>query len=84
MIHRFSENGIKVPETVSIVGINDIPSAQYLAIPLTTVKTFNEDLGRIAVGVLYDKIFENDSTVRHVTVKHEFIERKTVCRCKEI
>lgn len=84
MIHRSSENGIKVPETVSIVGINDIPSAQYSSIPLTTVKTFKEDLGRIAVGVLYDKIFGNDGTVRHVTIGHEFIERKTVCRCKEV
>lgn len=40
-MHTFSQRGIKVPEDVSIIGINDIPSSAFTLAPLTTIKTLS-------------------------------------------
>lgn len=49
LIHVLTENGIDVPNTISVVGINDIPMSAYSAIPLTTVRVFEKEQAKIAV-----------------------------------
>lgn len=80
MIHRFAEHGIHVPEQVSIIGVNDTPMAAYAQIPLTTVRTFQEELGKAAINLLYDKIFERTSIVQHITIRHELVIRKSTAK----
>lgn len=77
LIHRLSEHGVDIPGSVSVIGINDIPMSSYSQIPLTTVNTFHEEKGKIAVNLLYDKILNNVDSVRHIAVKHQLIERKS-------
>lgn len=77
MIHDFSQCGIKIPEQVSIIGINDIPMSSYAPIPLTTVRIFQEEQGALAVNLLYDKIFENSDITQHISIGHQLIERKS-------
>lgn len=45
------ERGIKVPSSVSVAGFDDIPLAQDLQPPLTTVKVPMADMGRRAFAV---------------------------------
>lgn len=77
MIHCFSDAGIKVPEQISIMGINDIPMSAYAQIPLTTVCLFREEQGAIAIRMLYDKIFGISDAIQHVSIEHRLIERKS-------
>lgn len=77
MMHRFAEHGIHVPEQVSVIGINDIPMAAYAQTPLTTVRTFQEEMGMTAVNLLYDKIFQATDMTQHITIKHELVIRKS-------
>lgn len=44
--------GVRIPEDLSLVGFDDIPLAEFLQPPLTTVRQPIEDLGRTAVSVL--------------------------------
>lgn len=78
MIHRFGISGISVPSDISVVGINDIPAAAYAQVPLTTVRTFQEDQGEIVVKLLYDQIFGKAQAVRHVSLHPELVQRKSV------
>ncbi len=77
-IHKLAEKNIKVPEDISVIGINDIPQAAYSQIPLTTVNTFDEEKGVAVVDLLYDKIYNSPRDVQHIKIKHKLIERKSV------
>ncbi|HET6825900.1 MAG TPA: LacI family DNA-binding transcriptional regulator [Amnibacterium sp.] len=50
------EAGLHVPEDLSVVGFDDIPSARYLAPPLTTVEQDFWEIGRRAIDALIDEI----------------------------
>ena len=50
--------GIKVPEDIAVVGFDDIPWATLSHPPLTTVHTFLEEMGKIAMVRLLD-LLEN-------------------------
>ncbi|BDZ46183.1 LacI family DNA-binding transcriptional regulator [Naasia aerilata] len=46
LMHVLVERGLSVPADVSVVGFDDIPEAEYLMPPLTTVRQDFERLGR--------------------------------------
>lgn len=48
------EQGIAVPEELSIVGFDDIKTASYVAPPLTTIHQPKVELGRLATQVMLD------------------------------
>jgi LacI family transcriptional regulator/LacI family repressor for deo operon, udp, cdd, tsx, nupC, and nupG len=50
------ELGIDVPGDVSVVGCDDIPLVEYLAVPLTTVQVPKTEMGRIAAELLIGQI----------------------------
>ncbi len=80
LIRELTENGVKIPEDMSVIGINNISSADYVKIPLTTVNTFSREQYRTAVSLLFEKIFNKSDAVRHITIQHEIVERKTTKR----
>jgi LacI family transcriptional regulator len=46
------ENGLRVPDDVSLVGIDDLPPAAYMSPPLTTVHAPLKELGEKSVELL--------------------------------
>jgi len=50
------ERGLRIPEDVSIVGVDDIPEAAYFDPPLTTLRNDFEGQGRAAVFQLLARI----------------------------
>lgn len=77
LIAALSHNGVRVPEDMSVVGINNIPSGAHAQIPLTSVDTFSEEQYKTAVDLLFDKIFTESQTVRHITIEPKIIARET-------
>jgi DNA-binding LacI/PurR family transcriptional regulator len=51
-LRALDELGVRVPEDVSVVGIDDIPEAEYFIPPLTTVHVDFEEAGRVAARSL--------------------------------
>lgn len=56
VLRALHESDINVPNDVSVVSFNDIEAAAYVSPRLSTVKIHGEEMGRIAVKVLYDRI----------------------------
>lgn len=50
------EANLKIPVDISLVGVDDIPSAEYFEIPLTTVHQPMIEIGRKATEILLAKI----------------------------
>jgi DNA-binding LacI/PurR family transcriptional regulator len=59
MMSAFHERGIRVPDDVSIVGFDDIPEAEYLSPPLTTVRQDFDEVGRRCMAALL-RLIETD------------------------
>jgi LacI family transcriptional regulator/LacI family repressor for deo operon, udp, cdd, tsx, nupC, and nupG len=51
-----AELGLRVPDDVSVVGFDDIPLAEYLPVPLTTVRVPKEEMGRLAADLLIAQV----------------------------
>lgn len=53
--------GLRIPEDVSVVGIDDIPEAAYFDPPLTTLRNDFESQGRAAMQQLLARIEQTDA-----------------------
>lgn len=69
--------GIRVPDDISVMGINNISSTEYAQIPLTTIDTFSSEQYGNAVNLLFDKILNETESIRHITIQHKLIKRQT-------
>jgi len=79
-IRALNELNFKIPEDISIVGFNDIPTAEYLMPPLTTVKVYTEYMGRTAVEKILSKINFDRTIPQKTVIPTELIERESVLK----
>ena len=73
------ERGVDVPGRLSVVGFDDIPSARYLAPPLTTVVQDFGALGRAAIARLIERI-EGADSARPPVLPSGFVVRGSTAR----
>lgn len=76
-LRALTENQINVPEQVSIISCNDIPTARYLSPSLTTVKIHTEFMGRQSVKLALEHILEPRSEKVKLIVPHKIIFRES-------
>ena len=74
-LRAFTDQGLKVPGDVSVVGYNDIPSASFASPPLTTIRQDIYHAGRLLVKKLMQII--DGKKVRSELIKTELIVRAT-------
>jgi len=73
------ERGFRVPEDISLVGIDDMPFCELTGPRLTTVRVFKQEIGGIAVRRLMEKI-AGDPVVLQIEVGAELVVRDSVRR----
>jgi len=66
VIHAFREEGIHVPEDISVISFDDIEAAAFINPPLSSVKVFTEEIGRQAVNLLIDRLSGREIVVNVV------------------
>lgn len=67
---------LNVPGEISLIGINDIPMAQYTNPPLTTVRLHSEFMGETAVDLLKER-FEGRTIPKKIVVPSHLIIRES-------
>lgn len=77
-LRAFQQNKIKVPRDLSIISINDIPTAKFTYPPLTTIKIHSEYLGITAVRLVMDRIQNKRGFSMKIFVGMKLIERESV------
>lgn len=78
VIHALTESGKRVPEDISVIGIGDLPQAQFMKPPMTTVSVPRCSMGERAVDMILE---ESPSTAtERVVFETQIIERKSVMR----
>lgn len=79
-IRAANELGVRIPEDLSIIGIDDIEMASFTSPPLTTIRVPKEELGRFAVKTLIDRIEGHHELPLRIDLPFELIERQS---CKK-
>lgn len=72
------ELGLKIPDDISIIGFNDIPTAKYMVPPLTTVRLYMEFMGEYAVKLLEERIVQGREICVKVSIPTKLYVRDSV------
>ncbi|MGO8672963.1 MAG: LacI family DNA-binding transcriptional regulator [Capsulimonadaceae bacterium] len=75
VLRAASELLIPIPEALSVVGYDDEPSSQTTTPPLTTIRQPLEEMGRLAVKLLVDRLSGKNVEARHYLLPTEIVVR---------
>jgi len=73
----FKEEGIQIPDDLSIISFDEQIYSDLLFTPLTTVSHMNENLGDIAIKMMLDQ-FTHKRKPRNVILKSKLVIRESV------
>ncbi len=80
VLRRVHEAGRDVPGSISVVGFDDVPEAEFYTPPLTTIRQDFIQLGRSSFELMLDEIETGERTALHVTIAPELIVRTSTAR----
>jgi LacI family transcriptional regulator len=75
------EKGLRIPENISIIGFNDISTAQYIVPALTTIRVHTDFISQTAIDLLMERIKEERKLSKKVIVPTKLVIRES---CKKI
>ncbi|WP_458788421.1 substrate-binding domain-containing protein, partial [Vallitalea sediminicola] len=67
----------KVPEDISIIGCDDIPTAKYIIPPLSTIRVYTEFMGETAVETIVERINTGRNIPKKITIPSKLIIRES-------
>lgn len=77
-IRAFHEVGLRVPQDVSVVGFDDIVSAEFNVPSLTTIRQPLTEMGKLGASILLDRIADPSSKYdRTIFMKPKLIARES-------
>lgn len=80
-IRYAQEAGIRIPEDISIIGMDNISTTAYLGVPLTTITTLDDELCETAVDLLFKKMDNHFYfSKQEITLKSSLIKRESVAK----
>lgn len=71
------ERGVAIPELYSLTGFDNLPYAEHLPVPLTTVEQPAYEIGREAARVLFRRIKDPSCPVEDLTIEPLLITRNS-------
>lgn len=76
-LQAFKENGISVPNDISIIGFDDIQLAEYVTPSLTTMKQPKYEAGALSVHLIF-QMLSGEKVNHNYKLSTELIERDSV------
>ncbi|CAB3810156.1 LacI family DNA-binding transcriptional regulator [Paraburkholderia fynbosensis] len=70
--------GLRVPEDISLVGFDDLPTSSYMTPPLTTVRQPTYEIGRLAAQGIVQMIRKQPIALNPIPLT--LVTRETTCR----
>ncbi|HWR50865.1 MAG TPA: LacI family DNA-binding transcriptional regulator [Bryobacteraceae bacterium] len=77
LMHSLLRLGVRIPEDVRMVGINDVKYARFLPVPLTTLRQPCEQMGFAAMAAMLDRIEKPDMPAREILLDCELVVRQS-------
>jgi LacI family transcriptional regulator len=83
-IRALHDAGLRVPEDVSVVGFDDVPSAAFQTPSLTTIRQPLHEMGRRSAELLLDRIRTGEPGPARVPVKPQLIVRESTAAARSL
>ena len=71
------EQGVRVPGEMRVAGFDDVKYAQYLPVPLTTIHQDCEEMGRVAMLTMLERLRNPGHPARDVLVDFALVVRES-------
>ncbi len=72
--------GLNIPKNLALIGFDNIPATEHFSPPLTTIRIFKEQIGRLAARRILELINEPGSPPVETSVSTELVIRQS-CGC---
>lgn len=69
------EHGLSIPDDISVIGFDDVPSSQWMSPPLTTIRQPLKEMGRVATNMLLKLIAGEKLEVSRVELASSLVIR---------
>ena len=69
--------GVQIPTEIRIVGIDDVKYASLLPIPLTTQRQPCQDIGKVAMATMFERLKNPDLPIREISLNCRLVIRKS-------
>jgi GntR family transcriptional regulator of arabinose operon len=69
--------GVSIPKEIRIVGIDDVKYASLLPIPLTTQHQPCQDIGRVAMATMFERLKNADLPIREISLNCRLVIRRS-------
>ena len=77
LMHSLLEAGIRIPEEVRMVGLDDVKYASMLPVPLTTHHQNCADIGAVAMSTMLERIEHPNLPTRDILLQTSLVVRKS-------
>ncbi len=77
LMQVFLARNVRVPQDIRLVGIDDVPYASLLAVPLTTVRQPTREIGEAALRTMLDRIHNPRLPPRELLLDGDLVVRKS-------
>jgi LacI family transcriptional regulator len=78
LIHLLSEENIRVPDDIKVIGYDDIAVSEFSVPSLSTIEQPLESLGKVSVEMILKLINKEAIENLHVTLPVKYIKRKSL------
>ena len=75
------KQGVRVPEDIRLVGVDDLKYAEALSVPLTTIRQPCDSMGKAAVEAMIQRIANPRMPARDILLDFELVVRES-CGCQ--
>ncbi|HYF82536.1 MAG TPA: LacI family DNA-binding transcriptional regulator [Clostridia bacterium] len=82
-MRAIKEQGLTIPDDISLIGFNDTPLANYVDPPLSSMEIFVYDLGYNASETLINQLQETDGHKKHIIIPAALRIRKSTISIKK-
>jgi LacI family transcriptional regulator len=79
-MYALIEHGVRVPQEVSVIGFDDIYLAESVAPSLTTMRINKQSMGRMAVQMLVNQVYQTEGDYVTSVFSPTLIERNSVAQ----
>ncbi|OOF39600.1 transcriptional repressor PurR [Rodentibacter rarus] len=77
------QQGLRIPEDISVIGYDDIELSRYLFPPLSTISQPKAELGKLAVELLLQRIKKSDEHYQTLTLNPHVVVRQSILKITE-